>query len=326
MGTVFLGGGTPNTYSPPDLTALLAHVRARFPGEADRETTIEVNPELTARGDLAAYVACGINRLSVGVQSFVPSETRTLGRRHCVDDVRAVVANARESGVRSVSVDLMFGIPGQSLETWQQSLEIAIALRVDHVSVYGLTIEPGTPFARWFAEAPAAFAGESLEADMYAAAIDALEADGFEHYEISNFARPGHRSAHNTNYWENGEYVGLGVGAASYRNGVRSTHTRRLDDYVRAVEQGREIPGQSECLEGVQRAGEAVMLALRTAQGVSFEGFKERYGMEFLHVYAPVIQEYRSAGLLDVDEAGARLTRRGRFLANEVCGAFVTFA
>ncbi len=325
-GSVFLGGGTPNTYAASDIAALIERLRTKFPGPLDRETTIEVNPELVHAEDLIAYREAGINRLSIGVQSFVPEEIRTLGRRHTVEDVERVVRAAREAGIRSVSIDLIFAVPGQTPESWRRSLETAIALGVDHISTYGLTIEAGTRYEQWQAREPAAFFDDTREAELYAIAIDVLEAAGFEHYEISNFARPGHASAHNANYWANGEYVGLGVGAASYRAGVRSVRTRNLEEYVASALERRPIPGESEELEGARRAGEAVMLALRTAQGVSLASFKERYDLDFLQFYAPVVEQYRSLGLLETDATHVRLTRRGRFLANDVCAAFVTFA
>lgn len=324
--SVFLGGGTPNTYNARDLAALIAQLRRAFPGPADRETTIEVNPELVRAQDVRTYREAGINRLSIGVQSFVPQEIRTLGRRHTADDVERVVRAAREGGMQSVSIDLMFAVPGQTPQSWRASLETAIGLGVDHVSAYGLTVESGTPYEQWQTREPSAFFDDTREAELYGIAIDVLESAGFEQYEISNFARAGHRSAHNGNYWENGEYVGLGVGAASYLCGVRSVHTRNLETYIAAAMQGSPIPGESERLEGAKRAGEAVMLALRTAQGVCLASFKERYGLDFLSFYAPVVQQYRSLGLLEADATHVRLTRRGRFLANDVCAAFVTFA
>jgi oxygen-independent coproporphyrinogen-3 oxidase len=324
--SVFLGGGTPNTYDARDLAALIAQLRRAFPGPADRETTIEVNPELVRAQDVRTYREAGINRLSIGVQSFVPQEIRTLGRRHTADDVERVVRAAREGGMQSVSIDLMFAVPGQTPQSWRASLETAIGLGVDHVSAYGLTVESGTPYEQWQTREPSAFFDDTREAELYGIAIDVLESAGFEQYEISNFARAGHRSAHNGNYWENGEYVGLGVGAASYLCGVRSVHTRDLETYIAAAMQGSPIPGESERLEGAKRAGEAVMLALRTAQGVCLASFKERYGLDFLSFYAPVVQQYRSLGLLEADATHVRLTRRGRFLANDVCAAFVTFA
>ncbi|HKU68762.1 MAG TPA: radical SAM family heme chaperone HemW [Candidatus Baltobacteraceae bacterium] len=324
--SVFLGGGTPNTYAARDIADLIARLREAFPGPVDRETTVEVNPELVRPEDFAAYRAAGIDRVSIGVQSFVPQEIRTLGRRHTAEDVERVVRCAREAEMRSVSADLIFAVPGQTPQSWRRSLEIATALGVDHISAYGLTIEAGTPYEQWQAREPSAFLDDTHEADLYEIAMDVLEAAGFEQYEISNFARPGHRSAHNANYWANGEYAGLGVGAASYRGGVRSVHTRNLEEYVAAALEHRPIPGESEQLEGARRAGEAVMLALRTAQGVGLASFKERYGLDFLDFYASVVERYRSLGLLETDATHVRLTRRGRLLANDVCAAFVTFA
>lgn len=324
--TVFFGGGTPNTYGADDIAQLLAHVDAALPGPRGRETTIEVNPELVRAEDLPAYARAGINRISVGVQSFVPQEIATLGRRHTVEDVRRVVRAAREAAIPSVSLDLIFAVPGQTPESWRTSLQTAIDLGVDHISTYGLTIEPGTPYEKWHEREPRAFSDDADEADLYALSIEMLQAAGFEQYEISNFARPGHRSRHNANYWDNGEYVGLGVGAASYEGGVRSVHTRELETYVTAALEGREIPSESEKLEGAQRAGEAVMLLLRTGQGVSLSAFKQRYGLDFLDYYAPIVQRYSADGLLEVDADAVRLTRRGRFVANDVCAAFVTFA
>ncbi len=324
--TVFLGGGTPNTYSAQDIAIILDELRSRFPGPAGRETTIELNPELVRAEDVDLYREAGITRVSVGVQSFAPNEIRTLGRRHTVQDVRRVVEAARAARIAGVSLDLIFGVPGQTAQSWRESLKTAVALGADHISTYGLTVEPGTPYERWKERDPSAFPANDDEAELYEIAMLELESHGFEHYEISNFAKPGHRSAHNANYWANGDYAGLGVGAASYRRGVRWTHTRDLEEYINAVLEGQPIPAQSEALIGAQKAGEAVMLALRTAQGVSLETFKERYGLDFLEFYAPVVQEYSEIGLLEVSSTHARLTRRGRFLANDVCAAFVTFA
>jgi len=324
--TVYLGGGTPNTYGASDIASLLDLLRERFPGPPNRETTIELNPELVRGEDLNAYRKAGINRVSLGVQSFVESEARTLGRKHTIDDVRSAVASARAAGIRSVSIDLMFAVPGQTPQSWSESVDAAISLGVDHVSAYGLTVEAGTPYEGWREREPQAFADDALEAELYGIVIDKLESAGFEQYEISNFARPGHAGAHNANYWANGEYAGFGTGAASYLGGVRSVNTRDLREYVNAASSGAPIPKDSERLEGMQKAGEAVMLALRTAQGVPLRIFKERYGFDFMEQYGPVVERYAELGLLEVGTAYARLTRRGRFLANEVCAAFVTFA
>lgn len=321
--TVFLGGGTPNTYAPDDIEALLRTLRERFGEPA--ETTIEINPELAGPADFARYRSAGVNRVSLGVQSLVPGEIQTLGRKHTVEDVRRAVLGARAAGIASVSLDLIFAVPGQTVASWERTLHEALALEPDHVSTYGLTIEENTPYHAWREREPQAFMDDSAEADLYQSAITVLSANGFEHYEVSNFARPGHRCAHNENYWENGEYRGFGVGAASYRAGERWVQTRSLETYLSAVESGEQVPAERERLEGAAKTGEAVMLALRTAQGVSFSLFRERYGIDFLRFYAPVVEELRQNGLLEIDHVAARLTHRGRFLANDVCGAFVTF-
>lgn len=323
-GTLFFGGGTPNTYAAAEIAGLVRTLREKF--AVAQEASIEINPELVAAGDLAQYVAAGIDRVSIGVQSLVPAEIETLGRKHTAADVRAAVDAARAAGVRSVSLDLMFAVPGQTPESWRHTLRAALELQPDHLSAYGLTVEEHTPYHAWQQREPEAFMDDSLEAQLYEIAIDELAAAGFEHYEISNFARPGHRCLHNANYWDNGEYRGFGVGAASYRGGERWVQTRSLNAYLDAVENGTAIPAERERLEGAARTGEAVMLALRTSQGVSFQRFRERYGVDFLRFYAPIVEELQEQGLLEIGAAAARLTKRGRFLANDVCGAFVTSA
>ncbi|MBV9028326.1 MAG: radical SAM family heme chaperone HemW [Candidatus Eremiobacteraeota bacterium] len=321
--TIYLGGGTPNAYAPDRIEDLLRRLNRGFPGA--REITIEVNPELVRDGDLRRYRDAGITRLSIGVQSFVADEIRTLGRKHSAGDVARVVLAARAAGFDDISLDLMFAVPEQTAGSWKRSLDAATALDVDHVSAYGLTVEEGTPYAAWRAREPAAFASDAVEAELYAIAIETLERAGYRQYEISNFARPGHECKHNLNYWANGEYLGLGVGAASYRDGVRSVHTKSLHEYVIAALEGAPIPAQAERLEGHRRTGEALMLALRTSQGVRLGDFKDRYGIDVIETYAPVILQFASTGLLEQVDGTVRLTARGRFLANDVCGAFVTF-
>jgi oxygen-independent coproporphyrinogen-3 oxidase len=257
------------------------------------------------------------------VQSFVDEELRILGRRHTAADVERSVAAARAAGFDNVSLDLIFGAPAQTERSWAASLDAALALDVEHVSCYGLTIEEGTPYATWFARDPAAFAGEDLEARLYALAIARLGAAGYEQYEISNWSRPGWRSQHNRGYWRNDPYLGLGVGAASYRDGERSTHTRDLDAYCTAALAGSAIPGESERLEGAAQAGEAIMLALRTAEGVDTTAFRERYGIDVEERYRSVVDDLLAAGVVALGDGRLRLTERGRFVANDVCGAFL---
>jgi oxygen-independent coproporphyrinogen-3 oxidase len=321
--TVFYGGGTPNAYAPAVLVRVFALLRERFGVRDDAEVSTEVNPDRRLTGGFDVLRAGGFNRLSIGAQSFEAAELHVLGRQHSADDVAETVRRARAGGFNNVNIDLMFGVPGQTEASWERSLDAAIGLGVEHVSTYGLTIEEGTPYARWQAREPAAFADDEREAGMFALAIEKLTRAGFEHYEISNFARPGFRCEHNANYWRNGAYLGLGVGAASYLEGVRSTHSRDRAAYEAAALAGEAIPGDSEELMGDARTGEAVMLALRTCEGVDAGTFRERYGVDVFTHYAPVIAEYAAAGLLVADERSVRLTARGRFLANDVCGAFL---
>ena len=325
--TIFFGGGTPNAYDASVIAALTARLRSRFPAPdgAVSDVSIEVNPELVKAGDMTTFAEAGIRRVSIGVQSFDADEITTLGRKHNPAQVRAAIESARAAGIASISIDLMFAVPGQTLASWRASLEAAMALGVDHISTYGLTIEEHTPYALWQGREPKVFFDDVREAEFYALAIETLETAGFEHYEISNFAKPGHYSRHNANYWANGEYIGLGVGAASYRGGVRSVHTRELEEYIEAVLLGSPIPGEAEQLAGLKQAGEAIMLSLRTARGVDLGAFRKRYGIDILEQYAAVIAEYSAAGLLERTERFLFLTKRGRFVANDVCGAFLSF-
>jgi oxygen-independent coproporphyrinogen III oxidase len=321
--TLFFGGGTPTTYSPEIIGSLIDDIRARFGLPRDAEVAAEANPDPSLAARLPGLRAAGVNRLSIGVQSFDPHELRVLGRQHTAADVANAVRAARAAGFDNLSLDLIFGVPGQTEESWAATLDAAVALDIEHLSCYGLTIEEGTPYAAWFARDPGAFAGESREARMYAIAIDRLRTAGFEQYEISNWAKPGFRSQHNALYWANEPYLGLGVGAASYLGGVRSTHTRELGAYCEAALAGRPIPGESERLEGPAQAGEAIMLALRTAEGVDLAKFRERYGIDVGERYRNVVDELVAAGVLAADTAHLRLTERGRFVANDVCGAFL---
>jgi oxygen-independent coproporphyrinogen-3 oxidase len=321
--TIFCGGGTPNTLEPHVVAALTERLRSRFATPPGAEITAEVNPDLALCEGFDAYRDAGINRLSIGVQSLVAAELKTLGRQHAPEDVGETVRRARSAGFKNVSLDLIFGAPGQTVASWNHSLDAALALEPQHVSTYGLTVETGTPYAAWQQREPGAFASQELEAELYGTAIDRLTGAGYEHYEISNFARPGFRSAHNANYWVNGAYLGLGVGAASYLGGSRSTHTRDLTAYVEAALAGGSIPGEAERLEGAARAGEAAMLLLRTAEGVELAPFAERYGIDFPSFYAAPIREMSEAGMLEVIPTHVRLSRRGRFMANTVCAAFL---
>jgi oxygen-independent coproporphyrinogen-3 oxidase len=324
--TFFAGGGTPNTYAASDFGALLGQVRERFKLSPAAEVSVEVNPDPGLIERVDGYAAAGANRLSIGVQSFDEGELATLGRRHTAADVGEAVRRARASGIGHISIDLMFAVPGQTRSSWARSLECALALEPDHISTYGLTVEEGTRYWSWRERSPQAFLSTDDEAEFYGMAIKTLRAAGFEHYEISNFALPGRRCAHNENYWRNGEYLGFGLGAASYRGGVRKANTRDFAAYCAAALAAEPIPGEYERLEGAAALGEAAMLALRTSDGIDLDAFAGRYQIGFLDHFAPVVAEMRAAGLLLLEGSRVRLSERGRFLANDVCGAFVNHA
>jgi oxygen-independent coproporphyrinogen-3 oxidase len=321
--TLFFGGGTPNTYPPATIAALVARSRERFALPRGAEISIEVNPDLALCEGFEAYAAAGINRLSIGVQSFDPAELARLGRRHSPADVVEAVRRARAAGFFNISIDLIFAVPGQTVASWQRTLDAALALGVPHLSTYGLTIEPGTRYALWQAREPGAFAAEDAEAECYRMAIEQLGAAGYEQYELSNFAKPGFRCRHNANYWANGTYLGLGVGAASYLGGERRTTTRDLERYCAAALAGERIPAEAERLEGAALVGEAAMLALRTSEGVEYAAFAERYGVDFPSDYARELRGLVRDGLIVPSATHAALTARGRFFANDVCAAFL---
>jgi len=321
--TIFIGGGTPNRTAASAIVDLLALLRDRFAMPPAAEVSIELNPDPRLCEDFSIYRQAGISRLSFGVQSFLPAELRRLGRSHTAEDIAVVVARAKEHGFDRISLDLIFGVPEQSLADLDRSLDAALALDVGHISCYGLTIEEGTPFHREHQAHPERFAEQDHEARLYERLIERLTAAGYEQYELSNFARPGHRCAHNANYWNNGEYLGFGVGAASYIAGERRTTTADVDAYCTALEQSETVPSTSESLVGEARAGEAMMLGLRRLEGVRLAAFDARYGVESRSLYREAITTYTEAGLLEHLEDTLRLTPAGRLLANTVCAAFL---
>jgi len=324
VATVYFGGGTPSALPPARIAALIAQLRAKFAFNPDTiECTLEANP---SRGvsDLEQWRLAGVNRLSVGVQSFDDAELHRLGRDHSADDASAFLDAARSAGFENISLDLIAGAPGQSRATFAASLATAVASPVAHISVYGLTIETGTPFATWYARDPVAFPDDELVADLLETADTDLTNAGFVHYEISNFARPGRESAHNTGYWRQRDCIAFGLSAAGYENGLRYANHRDLLAYCEAIEAGRSARAFTEHLPFARRIGEAAMLALRTNAGIVDADFGRRFGIDAATVFRAARKKCSAAGLLEDDGARARLTSRGRLLANTVCAEFLT--
>ena len=310
--SVFLGGGTPTTMAPADLKALLTHLRERFPVTDDAEVTTEANPDTVDRASLEALLEAGFDRLSMGAQSFDPVVLRALERVHTPDSVRRAFVAAREAGYLNVNLDLIYGAEGETEASWQRTLQGTVLLAPEHISAYALTIEPATPLGRKIAAGRAASPDPDLQADMFTAACEMLRDAGYAHYEVSNWAKPGYECRHNLGYWERRPYVGLGAGAHSYRENVRSWNIRPPEEYMSTVERGEFPTGGSETLEPADAYLEEVFLRLRTLQGIPASWVDDDRASPFI-----------ASGLLEEGDGSLVPTERGMLLLNELVLALV---
>ncbi len=321
--TIYVGGGTPTVHPPGQLGRLLGGVRAYADAGEQLEFTVEANPA-TVTDEVAGVLAgAGVNRVSLGAQSFEPAELRVLERRHRPEQVGETVAICQRFGIQRISLDLIFGIPGQTLASWRRSLEAALALRPEHVSTYGLTYEAETPLRRQRDAGVVTPVDPDLEADMYELALDMMPAAGLAHYEVSNFARAGAECRHNLRYWHNEPYVGLGPAAAGFVDEVRYKNVADTAAYVQAIAAGRSPWGEHEQLPPERRARETAMLELRLASGIDRGRFTERYGVDPTRLFAEAVERHGAAGLLSVDADGIRLTRAGFLVADTVIADFL---
>jgi oxygen-independent coproporphyrinogen III oxidase len=316
--SVYLGGGTPSTLATEDLRSLLELLRTNFPVQTDAEITVEVDPGTIDLSGLEALRAAGFNRLSLGIQAFNDGLLRALGRLHSAADARHVLAWARRAGFMDLNLDLMFGLPGQALAEWEQSLQEAIAFAPTHVSVYGLTIEARTPFSRRQQRGLLMLPDEETQAVMFEGADRLLTAAGYLHYEISNYALPGWRSCHNLHYWRHGEYLGFGAGAHAYVNGYRWENERLPSRYIRAIAERGSAVDAPEFIAGERRIHEGLMVGLRLEEGIDLAAFARDYGVPLATVYAEPIAELTQAGCVQVADGRLRLTNRGRLVADAV--------
>ena len=333
--TLFMGGGTPSYLLAHDLEAVLAAVRRAFDVMPDGEATLEANPG-DLLGDAGASLArLGLNRLSVGVQSLDDGLLRLLGRRHTAQDVAAAFRAVRRAGFDNVNLDLMYGLPLQSMAQWRETLDGALALGPKHLSLYCLTLEGGTPMEQQVRQGTMPEPDADLAADMYLYAEEVLARDGYRHYEISNWARPGCESRHNLTYWRNGPYLGVGPGAHSFLGRWRFHNLSSPREYVRRMadagpvegapgvlseETIRLIPvvGGVECVNGALEMAETMMMGLRLDEGVDLATFERRFGRRLDSEYGEELEELTGFGLLERDDGAVRLTARGRLLGNEV--------
>ncbi len=321
--TLFFGGGTP-THLPADrLRQLLDLVKHWFPLAEGYELSVEANPLDLTPERIGVLREAGVNRVSLGAQSFDASALRVLERDHAPADIHDVVTRLREGGLTNVAIDLIFAVPGQSLSEWERTLNTVIALGVPHVSTYGLTWEKGTSFWKRRAIGDLKPLDDETERTMYAVAMDRLPAAGLEQYEISNFARPGYHCRHNEVYWRGETYFGFGPGAARYVDGVRSTDHRSVTTWLQRVLAGKSGVDQSEQLDAEQRARELIMLGLRRTTGIDVRDFAQRTGCDLRTLTGDALDRFVSDGLLEETASHVRLTRTGRFLADTVIAEFL---
>jgi len=323
--TVFVGGGTPTVLTPEQMERFLGAVRRRFPVAPDAEFTVEANPGTTGPELLAAMREGGVNRISFGVQAFDDALLRRLGRIHDSEDAWRSIGLARDAGFTNITIDLMFGLPGQTMEMLADSVQRAIGLDLPHYSLYGLKIEENTLFHVLHERGELPLPAEEEELRMYLFIMERLEAAGRRQYEISNFALPGYESRHNMTYWRNEPYYGIGAGAHGYARGVRHVNIKGVTPYIEAARE--RLPRLSEEPVSEREAMEDfMMVGLRLREGVRDEDFAVQFGGRTIdEVFGGVIARLREAGLLErrPDGAGWRLTERAIPLGNEVFGAFV---
>jgi oxygen-independent coproporphyrinogen-3 oxidase len=282
--TTYFGGGTPSLHPPEEIHTLLNHVHRTWGIALDAEIALEANPSALSADFLCGWRECGVNRLSLGAQSFSPRKLALLYRDHTVEDIARSVENARAAGVFNISLDLIFGLPEETLEEWEGDLREAWSLNPEHVSLYNLEFHEGTPFYRWREAGRLKPLAEDLEADLYLTAHEFFTARGFEHYEISNFARPGFRSRHNLAYWESKPYLGLGPSAHSFDGqALRFHNVADMSRYLSSLGQGR-LPIEKELhLSEKERAEEWIWLSLRRAEGIDFGDARASLGEAAAH-------------------------------------------
>ena len=338
IGTIFFGGGTPSYVPQEYIGRLLNVVRSAFALADDAEITLESNPGDIAEERLAGWRAAGVNRLSIGVQSLDDELLRLLGRRHTSQQATDAFRLTQAAGFDSVNLDLMYGLPHQSLDQWRQTLQDTLALRPQHLSLYCLTLEEGTPLEAWVRDGSVPTPDPDLAADMYELAEETADRSSFEHYEISNWALPGHACRHNLIYWRNQSYLGVGPGAHSYLQGHRFANLSSPREYIKQISRRadgastpRDFPsalqdGPVSMVEQVDirmEMGETMMLGLRLTDGVTEDSFSARFGRGLRDVFGTPIGELEDTGLLQWNGDRLSLTTRGRLLGNEVFQRFL---
>lgn len=321
--TVYLGGGTPSQLPQEELRRLLLYINKVYPVATDAEITVECNPDDVTPSLAGTLVSAGVNRVSMGAQTFSDARLRLIHRRHDADETAAAVNILRNAGVHNISLDLMFGFPKETLAEWDKDIDAALALNVEHISAYSLMYEEGTPLRRMLDRGQVKEIDEEVSLGMYERLIDRLTEAGYEHYEISNFAQPGFRSRHNSSYWHAEPYLGLGAAAHSYNLASRQWNVSDVQGYIRAINSGT-VPCEVELLDKQARYNDLITTALRTSIGLSLKDLKRDYGDEYLDYCLTQATGNISRGLLEITpSAHLRLTRKGLFLSDMVMSDLV---
>ncbi len=316
--TIFFGGGTPSLLMADQVAEILEAARRAFAVQTDAEITLEANPGTLEQAHLDALRAAGVNRLSMGAQSFDAGLLRWMGRIHTPEEIERALWMARQAGFENINLDFIFGLPDQRMEQWEATLERALALGPEHLSLYSLIVEEGTPLYRWVEEGRVRPADEDLAAEMYLLAQRWLAQAGYSQYEISNWAKPGKACQHNLTYWRNLPYLGVGAGAHSCFGGRRFSTALKVREYVQRVKRDGQAVVDSEEISRDGEMAETAMLALRLNEGLSLALFEQRYGLSFDQVFGGRLAPIEAAGLLERENGRVRLSEHGRLLGNEV--------
>ncbi len=320
--TVYIGGGTPSVFGAKRLGVLLGEVHRRFDVARDAEITCEANPESADQQFLAAIRRSKVNRLSLGMQSACPGELHAVHRLHEFPQVVEAVQAARKAKIKNVSLDLIYGLPGQSMESWQESVEAALSLKPEHLSCYGLKVEPGTPLDGRVMRGEV-LPSDDQQADMYLWMVDRLAQAGYPQYEISNFARPGFQSRHNLKYWMGKPYIGFGPGAHSDFGGRRYSFVRSLDQYIAGILGGGAVIDESELIPPRERGSEYLMLRLRTVRGIEEWEYRREFSMNF-DPLEQKLEEYERQGWAVKKNCRWQLTPKGFLVSNQLIGDLLT--
>lgn len=328
--SIFFGGGTPSIVEPLQLADMVAACAAAFDLDADSEVTIEINPASFSRSKVDGWLSAGINRASVGVQSFIDTELVSLSRTHTVAGARSTLELLRNAGFNNISLDLIAGLPAQSLQDWEFNLREALSILPEHLSLYLLEVKEGTQLYGQIKRGQRPRPDDDLAAEMYRMICEATGKAGYDHYEISNFARAAEgkdasslRSKHNLKYWTGAPYYGVGCGAHSYDGRSRWVNTLKTETYIEGVEKNEHAIAERLDLSESDRAAEALFMGLRLREGISLEEFHSEYGVDVIERFSADLPRLADAGLIEKSDGRLALTPAGRLLSNEVFVSFV---